>query len=190
MNELDQYFKERCKMKSNDDNFIEGIHFYYNENNYIVFTEKYHIQRGYCCGNGCRHCPYNYENVAEPLKSKLLAQKQHDKKDHKKNLSEESARSTTKQYSFFEDVYSVVRQIPKGRVTSYGAIANYLGTKLSARMVGWAMNAAHVAKPKVPAHRVVNRNGMLSGKAHFEHAGAYGRIIKKGKNKSGKRYYC
>ena len=61
----------------------------------------------------------------------------------------------------------MVRQVPKGRVTSYGAIANYLGTKLSARMVGWAMNAAHIAHPKVPAHRVVNRNGMLSGKGHF-----------------------
>lgn len=72
-----------------------------------------------------------------------------------------------KEYSFFEDVFDVVRQIPKGRVTSYGAIAKYLGTSLSARMVGWAMNAAHTAKPKVPAHRVVNRNGMLSGKAHF-----------------------
>jgi methylated-DNA-protein-cysteine methyltransferase-like protein len=70
-------------------------------------------------------------------------------------------------HSFFEDVWDVARQIPKGRVTSYGAIANYLGTKLSARMVGWAMNAASYAKPKVPAHRVVNRNGMLSGKAHF-----------------------
>ena len=73
-----------------------------------------------------------------------------------------------KEYSFFQDVYDVVRQIPKGRVTSYGAIAAYLGTKLSARMVGWAMNGAHNVKPKVPAHRVVNRNGMLSGKAHFE----------------------
>ena len=70
-------------------------------------------------------------------------------------------------HSFFEDVWDVARQIPKGRVTNYGAIANYLGTKLSARMVGWAMNAASYAKPKVPAHRVVNRNGMLSGKAHF-----------------------
>ena len=79
----------------------------------------------------------------------------------------EKPRSLNKEYSFFDDVYEVVRQIPKGRVTSYGAIANYLGTKLSARMVGWAMNAAHSAKPKVPAHRVVNRNGMLSGKAHF-----------------------
>ena len=70
-------------------------------------------------------------------------------------------------YSFFDDVFAVVRQIPKGRVTSYGAIAAYLGTKLSARMVGWAMNASHVSKPRVPAQRVVNRNGMLSGKNHF-----------------------
>jgi methylated-DNA-protein-cysteine methyltransferase related protein len=85
----------------------------------------------------------------------------------KKKAATEPAHSLTKQYCFFEDVYAVVRQIPKGRVTSYGAIANYLGTKLSARMVGWAMNAAHGLKPKVPAHRVVNRNGILSGKAHF-----------------------
>lgn len=70
-------------------------------------------------------------------------------------------------HSFFEDVWEVARQIPKGRVTSYGAIANYLGTKLSARMVGWAMNGAESAPFKVPAHRVVNRNGMLSAKAHF-----------------------
>ncbi|HET7896926.1 MAG TPA: MGMT family protein, partial [Flavisolibacter sp.] len=69
--------------------------------------------------------------------------------------------------SFFEQVFEVVRLIPEGRVTSYGAIAAALGTKLSARMVGWAMNASHVTKPKVPAHRVVNRNGMLSGKMHF-----------------------
>ena len=70
-------------------------------------------------------------------------------------------------FTFFEDVYQVVRQIPKGRVTSYGAIAKFLGTKLSARMVGWAMNAAHQQILKVPAHRVVNRNGMLTGKYHF-----------------------
>lgn len=79
----------------------------------------------------------------------------------------ETAKSTTREYSFFADVYDVVRQIPKGKVTSYGAIAKYLGTKLSARMVGWAMNAAGTARPKVPAQRVVNRNGMLSGKHHF-----------------------
>jgi methylated-DNA-protein-cysteine methyltransferase-like protein len=68
--------------------------------------------------------------------------------------------------SFFEDVWEVVKLIPRGRVTTYGAIAQYLGTRMSARMVGWAMNAAH-ALPDVPAQRVVNRNGMLSGKAHF-----------------------
>lgn len=71
------------------------------------------------------------------------------------------------QASFFDDVYEVVRLVPRGRVTTYGAIAKYLGTKRSARMVGWAMNAAHQVKPKVPAHRVVNRNGMLTGKHHF-----------------------
>ena len=76
--------------------------------------------------------------------------------------------SGRKDQSFFELVHQVARQIPKGRVTSYGAIAACLGTRLSARMVGWAMNGAHQAKPRVPAHRVVNRNGMLSGKAHFE----------------------
>lgn len=71
-----------------------------------------------------------------------------------------------KNKDFFDQVYDVVRLIPHGRVTSYGAIANYLGTKSGARMVGWAMNAAHVL-PDVPAHRVVNRNGMLTGKMHF-----------------------
>jgi len=75
--------------------------------------------------------------------------------------------SGRREASFFELVYEVARQIPKGRVTSYGAIAACLGTKLSARMVGWAMNGAGKVKPKVPAHRVVNRNGMLSGKHHF-----------------------
>jgi methylated-DNA-protein-cysteine methyltransferase related protein len=75
--------------------------------------------------------------------------------------------SGKKEESFFEQVYEIARQIPKGRVTSYGAIAACLGTKLSARMVGWAMNGAHNAKPKVPAHRVVNRNGMLTGRHHF-----------------------
>ena len=75
--------------------------------------------------------------------------------------------SGKKDSSFFEQVYAVARLIPKGRVTSYGAIAAFLGSKMSARMVGWAMNGAHQLTPKVPAHRVVNRNGMLSGKAHF-----------------------
>lgn len=68
--------------------------------------------------------------------------------------------------NFFEDVYEVVKLIPKGRVTSYGAIAGYLGSKGSSRMVGWAMNQAH-GLPDVPAHRVVNRNGLLTGKQHF-----------------------
>ena len=71
------------------------------------------------------------------------------------------------QSSFFEKVYEVVRMVPKGRVTSYGAIARFLGTAKSARMVGWAMNASYNAYPPVPAQRVVNRNGLLSGKGHF-----------------------
>lgn len=69
--------------------------------------------------------------------------------------------------SFFEKVYEVARQVPYGRVTTYGAIAAYLGAKMSARMVGWAMNKCHVHPHPVPAHRVVNRNGLLTGKHHF-----------------------
>jgi methylated-DNA-protein-cysteine methyltransferase-like protein len=69
--------------------------------------------------------------------------------------------------SFFEKVYEVVALIPHGRVTSYGAIARYLGTGGSSRMVGWAMNASHQMLQHVPAHRVVNRNGLLTGKYHF-----------------------
>src|SRR5262245_42149774 len=75
--------------------------------------------------------------------------------------------SGKREENFFELVYEVARQIPRGRVTSYGAIAACLGTRLSARMVGWAMNGAGRVTPKVPAHRVVNRNGVLSGKPHF-----------------------
>ena len=71
-----------------------------------------------------------------------------------------------KNKDFFEQVFEVVKLIPSGRVTSYGAIANYLGAKNGARMVGWAMNASHQI-PGIPAHRVVNRNGLLSGKMHF-----------------------
>lgn len=67
---------------------------------------------------------------------------------------------------FFQKVYQVVRQIPEGRVTSYGAIAKYLGAARSARMVGWAMNASH-QDDTIPAHRVVNRQGLLTGKHHF-----------------------
>jgi len=69
--------------------------------------------------------------------------------------------------SFFEKVYAVVALIPHGRVTSYGAIARYLGSGGSSRMVGWAMNASHQILQHVPAHRVVNRNGLLTGKHHF-----------------------
>ncbi|MCU0417587.1 MAG: MGMT family protein [Cytophagaceae bacterium] len=71
----------------------------------------------------------------------------------------------TKPRFSFDSVYEVVRLIPNGRVTSYGAIANYLG--IGARMVGWAMNASHSVHPPVPAHRVVNRVGLLTGKGHF-----------------------
>lgn len=69
--------------------------------------------------------------------------------------------------NFFHKVYAVARQIPYGRVTSYGAIAKYLGMARSARMVGWAMNGSH-GMEDIPAHRVVNRKGLLTGKHHFE----------------------
>ncbi len=69
---------------------------------------------------------------------------------------------------FFDQVYQVVRLIPAGRVTSYGTIGKYLGAPRSARMVGWAMNASHRQHPPVPAHRVVNSQGLLTGKVHFE----------------------
>ena len=91
------------------------------------------------------------------------------KKPVKKKTAEKlpEVKVPTPAYSFFENVYAVARLIPKGRVTSYGAIATYLGTAKSARMVGYAMNAAHLQKPPVPAHRVLNRNGMLTGRHHF-----------------------
>lgn len=72
----------------------------------------------------------------------------------------------SKSENYFDQVFQIVRLIPAGRVTSYGAIANYLGLKSGARMVGYAMNASHSEKD-VPAHRVVNRNGLLTGKHHF-----------------------
>ena len=90
--------------------------------------------------------------------------------------------SGKKDSSFFEQVYDVARQIPRGRVTSYGAIAAFLGTKMSARMVGWAMNGAHLMK-EIPAHRVVNRNGMLSGKMHFGTPTRMEELLKKEKIK-------
>ena len=79
---------------------------------------------------------------------------------------------------FFENVYEVVKLIPKGRVTSYGAIACYLGAKKSSRMVGWAMNASH-NRMDVPAHRVVNRNGVLTGKCHFESDNSMQELLEK-----------
>lgn len=88
--------------------------------------------------------------------------------------------SGVKDISFFEQVFEVAKLIPKGRVTSYGDIANFLGTKSSARMVGWAMNAAH-SMPDIPAHRVVNRKGMLSGKMHFSTPTKMEELLKKEK---------
>jgi methylated-DNA-protein-cysteine methyltransferase-like protein len=80
---------------------------------------------------------------------------------------------------FFYMVFEVVRLIPAGRVTTYGAIAKYLGTKGSSRMVGWAMNAAHSHHSPVPAHRVVNREGMLTGKHHFNPPGMMQKLLEK-----------
>jgi methylated-DNA-protein-cysteine methyltransferase related protein len=85
----------------------------------------------------------------------------------------------TKTESFFLDVFEVVRLIPKGRVTSYGAIAKYLGTGKSARMVGWAMNASHGQQPEVPAHRVVNSKGLLTGKFHFTDPNQMQKLLEK-----------
>jgi len=79
---------------------------------------------------------------------------------------------------FFSDVYDLVRLIPTGRVCSYGAIANYLGSKRSSRMVGWAMNASHKFDD-IPAHRVVNRNGMLTGKHHFQQPNLMQELLEK-----------
>ena len=79
---------------------------------------------------------------------------------------------------FFENVYAVVKLIPKGRVTSYGAIACYLGSKQSSRLVGWAMNASHKLNG-VPAHRVVNRKGILTGKHHFETSNRMQELLEK-----------
>ncbi len=100
-----------------------------------------------------------------------------NKKPHKLKIVLPSG---AKDISFFEQVFEVAKLIPKGRVTSYGDIAHFLGTKSSARMVGWAMNAAH-SMPEIPAHRVVNRNGMLSGKMHFATPTKMEELLKKEK---------
>lgn len=78
---------------------------------------------------------------------------------------------------FFQKVFDVAKQIPPGRVTSYGAIARFLGTTGSARMVGWAMNASHTHPDFIPAHRVVNRNGLLTGKHHFHSPNAMRELL-------------
>lgn len=78
--------------------------------------------------------------------------------------------------NFFQDVYDVVKLIPKGRVTTYGAIASYLGAKSSSRMVGWAMNGC---PRSLPAHRVVNRIGLLTGKHHFKTPGTMAQLLRK-----------
>lgn len=75
--------------------------------------------------------------------------------------------SSTKELTWIEKIYALVRKIPKGKVTTYGTIAEKVGARTTSRMVGWAMNASHTAIPRVPAHRVVNRNGVLTGKHHF-----------------------
>ena len=92
---------------------------------------------------------------AKPLKNR-----------RKKNANETNSLKPATEAGFFGQVYEVVRLIPYGRVTSYGAIARYLGSAQSSRMVGWALNSSHNL-PDVPAHRVVNRNGLLTGKRHF-----------------------
>ena len=85
-----------------------------------------------------------------------------------KKTNNSSDNQLPKDRDFFKDVYDVVRQIPKGRVTSYGAIAKYLSTKSGARMVGWALSSSHGCTPAVPAQRVLNRQGILTGRLHFE----------------------
>jgi methylated-DNA-protein-cysteine methyltransferase related protein len=102
--------------------------------------------------------------MIERKKNKIMAAK---KNTYRKSDLKAVTPAGKRDSSFFEAVYDVVRQIPKGRVTSYGAVAAALGARSSARMVGWAMNNAHNIKPKVPAHRVVNRQGLLTGKMHF-----------------------
>jgi len=85
---------------------------------------------------------------------------------------------TADENDFFSKVYEVTRRIPWGRVTSYGAIARYLGTGRSARMVGWALNVCHSSPDFIPAHRVVNRNGLLTGKRHFGNSSTMAQLLR------------
>jgi methylated-DNA-protein-cysteine methyltransferase related protein len=105
----------------------------------------------------------NKKDGGKVTREKLLALKPSGKKDD----------------SFFELVHEVARQVPRGRVTSYGAIAACLGTRMSARVVGWAMNAVPFSKRPVPAHRVVNSAGLLSGKHHFKPPGRMQELLEK-----------
>jgi methylated-DNA-protein-cysteine methyltransferase related protein len=91
-----------------------------------------------------------------------------------------------KNNEFFDQVYQVVRLVPKGRVTTYGAIGKFLGSAKSARMVGLAMNNSHQQSPSVPAHRVVNRNGILTGKHHFSNKDEMAELLKEKASKSKK----
>lgn len=89
------------------------------------------------------------------------------------------AQQSPEKDNIYNAIYDIVRAIPKGRVTSYGAIAAALGAKSGARVVGYAMNSCAGIKPKVPAHRVVNRNGMLTGKHHFNPPGMMQELLEK-----------
>jgi methylated-DNA-protein-cysteine methyltransferase related protein len=109
------------------------------------------------------------------MKSKIIYKKPRKTSEKKEKETFYSAESI----SFFEKVYQVVLLVPKGRVTTYGAIAKYLGTGGSSRMVGWAMNASHGSKPRIPAQRVVNRMGLLTGKTHFGASDAMEKLLKK-----------
>jgi methylated-DNA-protein-cysteine methyltransferase-like protein len=120
----------------------------------------------------------NPEKANLSINKNKMAASRKDNKSAREKLASVNP-SGKKDDSFFDLVFEVTRQIPKGRVTSYGAIAACLGTRLSARMVGWAMHAAGSAKPKVPAHRVVNRNGMLTGKHHFNPPSKMEALLKK-----------
>ncbi len=80
---------------------------------------------------------------------------------------------------FYQNVFDLVKEIPVGRVTSYGQIAKYLGAARSSRLVGWAMNLSHSQKDNIPAHRVVNRNGLLTGKMHFETPETMAELLRK-----------
>ncbi len=141
-NKLPLIFASRDLYGSQQDEIVHGIRTYY-ENQFIAEGLKIQYLKF--------RLPRNIE-IIEPY-----IQEDSDERTSDMNTNEK----------FFDRVYQVVRLIPTGRVTSYGAIARYIGSPQSARMVGWAMNNSHTQAEYVPAHRVLNRNGMLSGKHHF-----------------------